>query len=255
MGESKQTKNKKRARRIDVLFSIVGTAIVLITFYVHEVKREEAKEAADTVASTLATENLEEAISNGSSTVIRHLIDSSYTEPSSKGLTKRESVLLRSVYLTMFDVDALQFDSWNQANALHALEKSVATLKDKKDYPNRLTTMRSELDKAANDGAEVYIAVNGLKREAETVHPIPATFWSKVNPVEERVALFQWESGKIIDKASALREDILKHMQTQADLYKQRYERLTSWSYFLYPLGFLLGLIGKLLGIEVATDA
>lgn len=213
----------------ELTFTLAGTVMLLVTFYVHEVKREEAKDLADALDRAQGVVVLRADI--------QRLVDAAPT----KGVINPHP----------FSEDVALSLSLDRSLADVQLITSNLDKEQQKLFVDRITTVRALL--TAMDKLKA-----ALLEAAVSLEKVNALGLSRPGLEEHQQQLeenFVKTSKEAIDLVSGLYKDALTAADKEAVQSKDDYQFFNKCSYVLYPLGFLLNLIGKLYGLgEVKAE-
>jgi hypothetical protein len=119
-------------------------------------------------------------------------------------------------------------------------------------YKQRVAQLRNDLAGRRKDFFELgKIVARANSRVGPDLVPIP----------EDRIAIAQantdlfTQTNTLISGAQALSTKLLSEADSLEEEKQKRYELLTKWSYVLFSVGWILGLVGKIIGVESDNDS
>lgn len=244
-------KRRQRSRKkiTEVFLTITGTAVVAITFFVHEVKRENVKELKDGIAQVQEE------------TLIRDDIRALGVEVSviKERLARPQPPIKTDDYLWESFADSVterKIIRQSTKTSLSNVTLLVLSLEEPKDYALRIQQITSEEKTLAQKDEEQMGQIFAGKLKS---HQIQSPSQQKeisqqIGYVTNQDQEITKEFTKFSNEQAALVKDVTTDATQTADKAKRSYERYTHLSYFLYSLGFILGLVGKMIGIEGVAE-
>lgn len=226
-------KKKSRKKKIaEALLSVAGVAVVAGTFYVREVKREHTKELNAAIAEAQSQLNTREAIQNVLASV-----------------QLMESELATGTCLTGIDMMEASGLPQKQASIKTRLQwahELLQAVENPGDLQQRLARLEEASENFSRDVAGIEKHVKKLET---TIQPSEAPRDDSSGPPILIADHFNEFEGNY----PSFKRDLDAEVKKEQDANKASLESYNRWSYyFLYPLGFLLSLAGKLFGIESA---
>lgn len=239
---------RKKARRlkiVEVVLLVLGTVIVFATYYVHEIKLEEVKELKASISRAKEESTMHLQTNAVLFDILAAVIDVQRMQPSGNS---RDFAWLDLHY----KAQARQIDNGHLMVSLEAFNSLAVSLESKHlSLPNPMVFLRELTNLNERD--------TDLMNYIETKRASPIKLTQTEFEKELRETALRNESNE--NHFSKVRNDFnvaalkLLNISTRVENEsKESYERYTYWSYFLYPFGFLLGLAGKLIGIEDAVE-
>jgi hypothetical protein len=204
---------QKRLHRFAGLISFCGVAVVLATFIVKDVLRDEEKDAL----SALETAEREYNLTDGIGLI-------------GDGIA----------YLT----DKVNSHSERERDGVAHLSATFRSLLQSQTTLNRLTGLLESLPK--KEAKLVEQEFNQLSYDAlklrDTVSPIST---AELDPVTDSAVALR-------DKVEILEIQLTKQVRKEAKKASRGAKRFTYWTYFLYPIGVFIGVLGQLAGVKSA---
>ncbi|MBZ5530554.1 MAG: hypothetical protein LAO20_03910 [Acidobacteriia bacterium] len=242
-----KTKSPKR-KIAEVILTIAGTAVVAATFYLHEVKREKVKELMAGIAQvqeeTLLRDDMT-GLQTDLSTIkegIWHLGQKRANYLDLEFFWAEINDLIISQSITKRDIDR----SLLNASLL------AATLGESQKYAPKIKELEAENESIAKTRDQLQSKIFSFRTSPANAPKSSLEKWTKELYDEDYKSNIAFRG--LFEKRDRLIANVTNEVNSTAVTAKQSYERYTRISYVLYPLGFILGLVGKLLGIEVDND-
>ena len=228
------------------LLTVIGALIVFLTFIVNEVLRERLRDVATSITSAQNLLAIHDDIRG-----TRHQLQSILVMLNSKH-PQSEKTRVASYYLFMSE----KFGFLNDA------------VRNGSTNLDRL----SPLIRAIPDNGRIEVEVKSLKQEGQTLSKKVNEIWANIYPpppasdpgfVITRSLTELEEFNKHLDecfepignwtiKANRMVGEILTKAEQTRDQAERNYKIYTRASYFLYTLGWILALIGKLGSVDEA---
>lgn len=241
------TSKKLRKKVAEVALVLIGTALVLTIFFVHEVQREKVKDLRDRVGEARMI------------TAIRDDIRAFRTALSWANAEASESHTHASIDQATWqafnsEINKREVANISAAGELSNLSLLVFSLDKRGDFEKRIEDLQSKEREIRREDellkGQVYAGEIKSAHKRETKD-------SSEKSISEQIQYVANENKKIGDawqkymfETRQLGIEVVNAANASAEQSQNTYERLTFWSYVLIPTGFILGAVGKLLGIE-----
>lgn len=240
---------KRLSKKHKKLLPIIGAGIVLATFVVKEALREDLKDFVDAIDSAAGVFVIRGDFNSTAFQlrVIEQKIDR--VEQVTTSTTKDPFTLLVVNQQMMIFRELHEGAESSLDNAFRLSQK----------FPNgRKITYQSEISKLRADLEE---ARKAFREEGVVVARASSRIGPDLVPIgEDRISIANATTGlfnqtnSLLTSVQALSTKILREADEIEERKQKRYDFLTKGSYLLFGIGWLLGLIGKLLGVD-AIDA
>src|SRR5712692_7145667 len=237
-------KKTRRLKIIEVILTVLGTATVFATFYVHEVKQEKLKELKNDVQRAQEQSAMHVQINDALLGIMEGVIAPQRRQPDIRSDEFIWRGIENNVQLRLMIEERLRVSTtvfYSIASSLETPEIYKAQL-----YPlvERLMALDKEEAAILNDIQVARISTKRNRRE----------FPRSVDSIGRHDQKTQEEVENLRKNFDAAIQKLLMVSTRVEHESRQSYERYTKLSYVLFPLGFLIGLAGKLLGIEETTE-
>lgn len=221
-------KRIKRNTRKNTFLTFAGVAIAFGTFLVKDAMREHLKDLSDSINTAEGFYSLK-----GSGEILSLQLVELETEmiPLSQQLSKTTA---DSSTLALTRAIVTQADS-NVPVALQNVEDLLEKLPERNDFEAAIKTVKKQVDEAHEEVQKSLKDMADKKEALASVLPLLHMIRSLLVGVEITVL-----GDAVLTKAKEVRANA-----------ERRYVVCTWISYFLYPFGLLLGLIGKLSGNDL----
>lgn len=233
-------------------FTIIGTVIVLGSFYEREVRRDEAKELNDTLEWAQSTVTTQKSIRDVQES-INTLKEDIYRKENKNFMNGKlgfQAELYHQKLQNLSAVGRIQ-DSLNDAKYLFERLNEA----QKKPLGASIRQVNSDMIECWDKELIESEAINKLISVQALVHPDLAESQRAADTYEHSIMPANICQGEMETKVDNLFRTVFKRAQLTASQSQKDYQRATLWSHFLIPLGLLLALIGKITGLgEVKTE-
>jgi uncharacterized membrane protein len=197
------------------LISFLGVVVILATFIVKDVLRDEEKDAVSALETAQREYNSELGI---------------------------EAILNELDYLG----DKVYSHSERERNGFVHISASFRLLLDIKSKLNRLTRLRESLPN--KEAKLVEQESNQLNDEvSELRYKVPPVSTAELDPVTDSVLALS-------AKVEIFERRLAKEVAIEAKKASRRAKRFTYWTYFLYPTGVFIGVLGQLAGVKAVGE-
>lgn len=231
-----EAKGQTEASPYTDLISFLGTAIILGTFIVKDVLREEQKDRRDSYEQALTAWQLQEGIKSIENVIILRptpFESEKNNDPNVQGAKILKAMLEGSLEIVRTGL----LDNSMLIEKLPAKQRKLYQAQDK-EFSNRLTSLDNDFDEVRDD---LSLALLGTSQEGgEGI----ANARNKLDHILEDCFNL---SLSVIAEESRIVEDFKKELSHTTDLLLL----WTGMSYVLYPAGVLIGVLGGLAGIKV----
>jgi hypothetical protein len=231
-----------RIQRYSKLFTFLGASIVLLTFAVKEGWRESVKDLAETVDSaqniyTLRADGLATASQlNGLTSEVEAI--RAKVEDNQFGMTLPG--INRSMLLYSGQLHQLEASTDN----LSRLNEKLAT---KEPFQPRMTDIQSQIETEQVAFREIGVATVRVAPKADERGTLPT---EDARAISKQIFDFSAKLVLLDREIATLTSDILANAQSEYENREKSFRRATWLSYFLYGAGWLLGLFGRLTGLN-----
>lgn len=232
-------KRKSRKKKVaEAILTVLGTVVVAATFYAHEVKRERAREAKDRIEHAKDEKNLRDLLNAVQRRIIRVLdLDRNKKQHST---AKPGNIEYERKQADEMRLNATKY--WLRVDDSRVLAES---LHNRADLDSRIEATEKELLHVEDECDDLYEDI-GMLTEGGA---IPTA--SQLKERDDKFKAISEKYDEFSEAASSLVEEIDEEVRDEANAAQLSYKNATTVSYYLYPLGFLLALVGKLIGIEI----
>ena len=244
MGARKRTTKQKR---LEAAFSLLGTVVLVATFWEHEVRRENAKDITDSVQQAQAAALLRIDLNNVREKLDRMSRDVTEANPSAeeKGFALQTRLNIAederySIWLESLSGLVRVLHDKGATDHLEELRQRLKDVEAKRDDIRGRTIERQE--------REIVAGMSGIPRMGPPSH-------EDQQLRSESQSLTVMDASHLFIEIRNFADDINTRANALADQSDKEYQKSKRWSYFLIPLGILLNLIGKLTGFgEVNSE-
>jgi hypothetical protein len=243
-------------RRHNRLFSFVGALIVFTTFVVKEGVREQLKDVSDSLS-----EAQNQFVLRNDGNVSARIVESLQSQltlfqmstPKLRQRGATEEVLKLMDFETQGQT-ALTASAWSSKRSIDNLAKLVEELPSRQSYETRIKDLNIEI--------KGYVTANTIGAAGEMLESAMDFFMGtdeahmklKRKALVEKIAVRQKElndgNWRIFNESQAVATDVLHDADELRHKRKRCYTIWTWASYFLYSLGWSLGLVAKWYGKE-----
>ena len=236
----------KRPKR---LLPIIGAGIVLATFVIKEALREDLKDFVDAIDNAAGVFVIRGDFNSTAFQlrVIEQKIDR--VEQVTTSPTKDPFTLL-VVNQQMMIFRELHDGAQNSLDNITRLSQRFPADR-KKSYQAETSKLSTDLANARRAFREEGVIIAG---SSSRVGPdLVPTGEDRVSIANAGTALLN-QTNAVLAAIQTLSTKILKEADDVEDSKQHRYDFLTKWSYVLFGLGWLLGLVGKLFGVDAMEN-
>jgi hypothetical protein len=237
---------KKSKKMTEVILTVLGTAVVAVTFFVHEVKRDKVKELKEELAQVQAEALIRDDIGHLGEQV-RIIRANAAARERAQPAVGNDSSLFTPFYALVSERQILR---QTITQSLSNITLLTLSLEGSQKYASQIKELESEQKiLAQKDEAFKGQLFAGLYKSQ-----LRQDISQQLNYVTRQDQEIEKEFKVFSDKHAQLVTDVTNDVARTTENVKASYECLTHVSYALYPVGFIIGLIGKLIGIEGVAE-
>jgi hypothetical protein len=235
-----------KSARLSKIVSFIGAGVVLATFVVKDVMKENLKDVNDSLGSAqnfYLSQTYNIFIQDDLS-YIKQEVDlalSALQSSEKNQFERRESVLRASAQAGNDHLNVVIEYVRNLASLIDKLQNET----DKRDQVRillvRCAQLSIEIKSLQNRIPQIFSLINHNSEDPQALARL-TEFTKDTEPIPGK-------TQSIMEEATKLTQSVVSDLAARKEETERNYERTTNLSYVLFALGWIIGLAGQLLGV------